>query len=66
MSAHINLPVRKMGARPGSLGSYAGIELGIPIITLELSRQAIDYDSDELWQLYGDGLVAAITFNEGM
>ena len=66
MSVHSNLPVKKMGARPGSLGSYAGIELDIGIITLELPGQATDYDSDRLWNLYGQGLVAAITYDENM
>ncbi len=30
------LPVKKLGAFPGSLGQYAGIERNIPVITVEL------------------------------
>jgi len=66
MSARTGLAVKKMGAYPGSLGSYAGIELGIGIVTLELPKRATGYDSDKLWELYGDGLIAAITFSNDM
>jgi protein MpaA len=61
MAALCNLPVRKLGAKPGSLGSYVGNELGIPIITLELARADDRKSVDELWQLYGKALLAAIT-----
>ena len=36
MSRRCGYPVKKLGARAGSLGSYAGIEKSIAIITLEL------------------------------
>lgn len=56
------LPAKKLGGRPGSLGSYVGIELGRPIITLELPKGAEDgSDADrgaELWRLYGKSLIA--------
>ncbi|MFT4844361.1 MAG: protein MpaA [Planctomycetota bacterium] len=32
------LPLRRLGSMPGSLGSYAGVDLGIPIVTFELRR----------------------------
>ena len=34
MAEASGLPLQKLGARPGSLGSYAGVELQIPTITL--------------------------------
>ena len=62
MAAYCPLPVKKLGARPGSFGAYAGEKLGIPIITLELER-ADDYlTTDQLWQRYGAALLAAITY----
>lgn len=54
------LPVRKLGGRPGSLGSYVGETLGRPIITLELPKGVEERDADELWQNYGPALVAFI------
>ena len=60
MAAVCGLPVRKLGVRAGSLGSYAGVDLGIPIITIELPGSASRLDADELWQRYGAALEAAI------
>lgn len=36
------LPLRKLGARPGSLGSFVGLTLGRPIVTLELGKDPPD------------------------
>ncbi|MEW6742295.1 MAG: M14 family zinc carboxypeptidase [Planctomycetota bacterium] len=56
------LPVRKLGARSGSLGSYAGIELGIPIVTLELPRDLDGMSDEELWREFGEMLLAAVDY----
>ena len=56
------LAVRRLGGRPGSLGSWAGLDLGIPILTIELPRWADALDGDELWALYGPMLRRAITW----
>ncbi len=60
MSAAIDgrLPVRKLGGRPGSLGSYVGVTLGRPIITLELPKDAEQRKPEELWDDYGPALIA--------
>ncbi len=60
MGRHCNLPVKKLGARPGSLGSYAGISQGIPIITMELPPGG--GNANALWQEYGMALVSAVTY----
>lgn len=60
MSAVCELPVKRLGANPGSLGSYVGLELGLPIITLELPRHASFVSEDRLWNEYGDVLLTAI------
>ena len=60
MAAVCDLPVRRLGARPGSLGSYAGEDLGIPIITLELPRHVERESPAELWHRYGRALLVAI------
>ena len=39
MSRRCGLPVKRLGAKPGSLGSYAGVERAIPTITLELRER---------------------------
>ena len=60
MASEGSLAVRKLGARPGSLGSWAGVDQGIPVITLELSRSASRLSDDELWDRYGAMLLLAI------
>jgi len=62
MAQHCDLPVRKLGAQSGSLGSYAGLTLHIPIITLELPGNADSLNEDSLWQRYGPALVAAVVY----
>ena len=60
MSEHCPLPVKKLGSRPGSLGSYAGVTLGIPTITFELPRNAATQPPDLLWRFYGEALIQAV------
>lgn len=64
MARYCDLPVKKLGARPGSLGSYAGLTLGIPTITLELLPDDSKLDSESLWRKYGKSLIAAIVYPE--
>ena len=64
MAKYCDLPVKKLGAQPGSLGSYAGITLGIPIITFEMQKNDSNLNPDILWQRYGNALLAAITYPE--
>lgn len=42
---------------PGSMGSYCGIDLQIPMITLELPK---DLPGDEAWQTNRDAILTAI------
>lgn len=65
MGRHTNIPVRRIGSRPGSLGSFAGETLGIPIITLELPKEAKGRAVEELWRDYGPMLLAAIDYSPG-
>lgn len=62
MALYCDLPVEKVGALPGSLGSYAGLTLGIPIITFEMRENDSNLNTQLLWQRYGKALLAAITF----
>ena len=59
MSKHNGYPpAATMGyPTPGSLGSYAGIDKGIPIVTLELPRDA---SGETAWNENRDALLAAI------
>lgn len=63
MAANCDLPVRKLGAMPGSLGSYSGLVLGIPIITFELPGEAGQISRNELWDRYSPALLAAIAYS---
>ena len=62
MGQYCALPVKKIGARPGSLGSYAGVTLGIPIVTFEMLPADSQLNSEALWQKYGRALLAAIVY----
>jgi len=62
MGQYCALPVKKLGARPGSLGSYAGVTLGIPIVTFEMLPADSQLNSQALWGKYGRALLAAIVY----
>jgi len=64
MADHCDLPVRKVGALPGSLGSFAGETLNIPIITMELRKNDSELSAQQLWDSYGRALLAAVAFPE--
>ena len=64
MARECDLPVRRIGSRPGSLGSYVGLDRATPIITVELPGQASSLEEDEIWRRYGRMLLAAIVFPE--
>jgi protein MpaA len=64
MAQSCDLAVKKLGAKPGSLGSYTGETLGIPTITLELPAEASKLSGAALWQRYGKALMAAVTYPE--
>ena len=55
-----HLPLRKLGGRPGSLGSYIGNEQKVPIITLELPGSASRLSDAAMWERYGSAVMAAI------
>lgn len=56
------LPLKKVGARPGSLGSYVGLELNMPIITVEMTKDDSKASESQLWYDYKDMLIEAINF----
>ncbi len=62
MASRIDLEVDKLGARAGSLGSYAGVDGGAAVITLELPGSASRLSSDQLWRVYGPALLEAIRY----
>ncbi|MGZ4965076.1 MAG: DUF2817 domain-containing protein [Limisphaerales bacterium] len=62
MSATCDLKVNKVGALDGSLGSYAGETLHIPIVTVEFDASVSALPIEQLWQRYGNMLITAIRF----
>jgi len=64
MAQYCDLPIKRLGAKPGSLGSYAGLTLQTPIVTLELPGNADSLNEGYLWQRYGAALIAAIVYRE--
>lgn len=55
------LPVERIGALPGSLGSWAGETKGIPIITLEMKAEDTLLTKQELWDKYGKAVLDFLT-----
>ena len=64
MGEHTDLPVKRLGGRPGSLGSYFGIDRGIPCITFEMPKNATGMSEQELWDRYGKATLAAVLYPE--
>ena len=62
MARQCHLPLKKLGSRPGSLGAYAGETLGIPIVTFEMRRGDTGLSETQLWKLYGDAMLSAVTY----
>ncbi len=62
MAQYCSLSVKKLGAKPGSLGSYAGVDLRLPVITFEMRQNDSKLNSDTLWRRYGKALIAAIIY----
>lgn len=56
-----DLPAKRLGGRPGSMGSHLGGERGLPIVTLELPRQADALGDEVKWHRYGESLLAFLS-----
>ncbi len=48
------LHLHLLGVYPGSLGNYAGINLGIPVITMELPSAGIMPNNDQITKMWSD------------
>ncbi|HQE27694.1 MAG TPA: DUF2817 domain-containing protein [Phycisphaerae bacterium] len=64
MATSSRLPLKKLGSLAGSLGSFAGISLNTPIITVEFARSADDLSPETLWARYGRMLLVGICYPE--
>jgi protein MpaA len=62
MARETDLPVRKLGGRPGSMGSWVGIDRRTPIVTVELPPRVEGLGAEALWRRYGRMLLTAIAF----
>ena len=63
MARACGLPARKLGARAGSLGSFAGVDRQIATITLELPAAATPLGAPKVWQTYGPAMLLAIRYS---
>lgn len=66
MAAAGPLDVKKLGSKSGSLGSYMGKKLNIPIVTVELPYASGQVRADVLWERYGTMLVQGVLFPEDL
>jgi murein peptide amidase A len=57
------LPFKQVGSRPGSLGSFVGLMLDKPIVTMELPQDA-GMDGEALWKEHGESLIAALRYQD--
>jgi protein MpaA len=64
LAERIGLPVRRLGARAGSLGAWVGEVLGLPIVTLELPRGAGRTGTEASWEAFASALLEAIAWPE--
>ena len=55
-----DLEVKRMGGRHGSLGSWAGEDNEIAVVTIELPREADELTDEEAWESYGQLLLHAL------
>ena len=62
MARHTDLPAKRLGGRPGSLGSWAGIEGDAWVITIELPPLKPQPDDDTLWRRYADMMLAGVLY----
>lgn len=49
-----DLHLKKLGVFPGSLGNYAGVDLGVPVVTIELPYAGILPNADEISMMWTD------------
>ena len=63
MAKKCRLPLKQVGSRPGSLGSFVGLTLNKPIVTMELPEDA-GMDGAKLWKEYGESLIEALRYQE--
>ena len=62
MAAASGLEVQKLGSKSGSLGSYMGKQLHIPVITVEFPYGADLLAPEVLWSRYGGMMIQAVLF----
>jgi protein MpaA len=60
LAAKCKLPLHQIGAMPGSLGSYAGEDLKIPIITVEFTKEDSKKSQQRLWSDYSQMLIESV------
>jgi protein MpaA len=61
MAEKCRLPLKQVGSRPGSLGSFVGLTLGKPIVTVELPEDA-GMDGEKLWDEYGEAMITGLRY----
>lgn len=62
MAQWSELPLRKLGSRPGSLGAFAGTDSGIPIVTMELHPHDHQLSVRRLWSMHGPALASFLSY----
>ena len=62
MASVSDLEVQKLGSKSGSLGSYMGKQLHIPVITVEFPYGAGLLPPETLWSRYGSMMIQAVLF----
>lgn len=66
MASSSRLPLKKLGSLAGSLGSFAGVTLKTPIITVEFTRSADNLSAAAMWERYGRMLLVGICYPDSV
>lgn len=56
------LEIKKLGTKSGSLGSFLGRNLNIPVVTVEFPYGSYMADPQEMWDSYGNMLVQGVIY----
>ncbi|MEM8781260.1 MAG: DUF2817 domain-containing protein [Planctomycetota bacterium] len=64
LSRHSGLPVKRLGSRPGSMGSWLGVDRGTPTVTMEFLESDTHLTDEALWEKYGQMMLTAVAYPE--
>ena len=62
LAQHTGLRIHRLGARSGSLGTFVGVELKTPVVTLEIPEFVQNRSPEWIWNKYGPLLLLFLSY----